>query len=58
MSAAQYPEISVEESGLVPRDNGASQEWPKKIRTLTVSELDRLTIDNEGRFYWDGRLIN
>ena len=25
---------------------------------LTAAELDRLTIDAAGRFYWDGRLVN
>jgi hypothetical protein len=53
----QYPEISGEESGLVP-PQGYKGEWPKKIRTLTANELDRLTIDKDGRFYWDGRLVN
>ena len=33
-------------------------DWPKKIRTLTATELDRLTIDSAGRFYWDGKLVN
>lgn len=33
-------------------------DWPKKIRTLSAAELDRLTIDGEGRFYWDGHLVN
>ena len=33
-------------------------EWPKRLRTLTAAELDRLTIDNTGRFYWDGKLVN
>lgn len=52
-----YPEVTDEESGLVP-PQGHKGEWPKKIRTLTAVELDRLTIDSEGRFYWDGRLVN
>jgi hypothetical protein len=25
---------------------------------LTAAELDRLTIDNSGRFYWDGKLVS
>lgn len=54
----QYPEVSGEDAGLVPPQGGAKQEWPKKIRTLTATELDRLTIDGLGRFYWDGRLVN
>ena len=52
-----YPEVGGEESGLVP-PQGHKGEWPKKIRTLTAVELDRLTIDGDGRFYWDGRLVN
>lgn len=53
----QYPEVSGEDAALVPQQ-GAKAEWPKKIRTLTASELDRLTIDGFGRFYWDGKLVN
>lgn len=53
----QYPEVSGDEAGIVP-PQGAKAEWPKKIRTLTASELDRLTIDGLGRFYWDGKLVN
>jgi len=57
MSTDQYPEVSSEDSGLVPQ-NAPKPEWPKKIRTLTAAELDRLTIDGDGRFYWDGHLVN
>jgi len=58
MSTEPYPEVSVDESGIVPPQGGRPQEWPKKIRTLTATELDRLTIDSAGRFYWDGKLVN
>jgi len=54
----QYPEISGEDAGIVPPQGAPKQEWPKKIRTLTATELDRLTIDGSGRFYWDGQLVN
>ena len=54
----QYPEVSGDEAALVPPQESPKQEWPKKIRTLTASELDRLTIDGLGRFYWDGKLVN
>jgi hypothetical protein len=54
----QYPEVSGEDAGIVPPQGAAKTEWPKKIRTLTASELDRLTIDGLGRFYWDGKLVN
>lgn len=54
----QYPEVSGDEAGIVPPQGAAKQEWPKKIRTLTATELDRLTIDGLGRFYWDGKLVN
>jgi hypothetical protein len=58
MSATEpYPEVTGDESGIGPQQN-RSPEWPKKIRTLTATELDRLTIDSAGRFYWDGRLVN
>ena len=53
----QYPEVGGEDAGLVPPQD-AKADWPKKIRTLTASELDRLTIDGLGRFYWDGKLVN
>ena len=42
----------------MPPQAGRAPEWPKKIRTLTAAELDRLTIDSAGRFYWDGKLVN
>jgi hypothetical protein len=58
MSTEPYPEVNVDESGIVPPQAGRPPEWPKKIRTLTATELDRLTIDSSGRFYWDGRLVN
>src|SRR5260221_14494166 len=58
MSTEPYPEVNVDESGIVPPQAGRSPEWPKKIRTLTATELDRLTIDDTGRFYWDGKLVN
>jgi hypothetical protein len=59
MSTEPYPEVSSDdESGIVPPQGGRTPEWPKKIRTLTAAELDRLTIDSAGRFYWDGRLVN
>lgn len=54
----QYPEVSAEDTALVPPQSTAKSEWPKKIRTLTAAELDRLTIDALGRFYWDGKLVN
>jgi hypothetical protein len=53
-----YPEVKDDESDLVPPQTGRNPDWPKKIRTLTAAELDRLTIDSAGRFYWDGKLVN
>ena len=58
MSTDPYPEVSVDKSGIVPPQGARTSEWPKKLRTLTAAELDRLTIDNSGRFYWDGKLVN
>jgi hypothetical protein len=57
MSTNPYPDASGDESGIVPPQGGRSSEWPKKIRTLTAAELDRLTIDRDGRFYWDGKPV-
>ena len=54
----QYPEVSEDDAGIVPPQGSSKPEWPKKIRTLTANELDRLTIDGLGRFYWDGKLVN
>jgi hypothetical protein len=54
----QYPEVSGEEAAIVPPQSAPKPEWPKKIRTLSASELDRLTIDSNGRFYWDNQLVN
>src|SRR5258708_1543533 len=53
----QYPEVSGDESGLVPPQDYKG-EWPKKIGGLSANELDGLTIDSAGRFYWDGHLVN
>lgn len=58
MSTDPYPEVTVDESGIVPPQGARTAEWPKKLRTLTAAELDRLTIDNSGRFYWDGKLVS
>lgn len=58
MSPDPYPEVSGDESGIVPPQSTRPSEWPKKLRTLTAAELDRLTIDNTGRFYWDGKLVS
>lgn len=58
MSPDPYPEVSGDESGIVPPQNTRPSEWPKKLRTLTAAELDRLTIDNTGRFYWDGKVVS
>jgi hypothetical protein len=56
--STEYPQVTGDESGIVPPQNSRNPEWPKKIRTLTAAELDRLTIDSSGRFYWDGKLVN
>jgi hypothetical protein len=60
MSEETNPEVKldVDESGIVASQSARPSEWPKKLRTLTAAELDRLTIDNSGRFYWDGTLVN
>src|SRR3954468_555690 len=60
MSEEANPEVklNVDESGIVASQNARPSEWPKKLRTLTAAELDRLTIDSHGRFYWDGVLVN
>jgi hypothetical protein len=58
MSTDPYPEVNDDESGIVPPQSARPPEWPKKLRTLSAAELDRLTIDGSGRFYWDGKLVN
>ena len=59
MSTETDPEANLDESGIEPRQlQQPGPDWPKKIRTLTATELDRLTIDGSGRFYWDGKLVN
>jgi hypothetical protein len=59
-STEPYPEAPTtgDESGIGPQQSTRGPDWPKKIRTLTATELDRLTIDSAGRFYWDGKLVN
>ena len=54
----QYPEVSGDESAIVPPQDSPPADWPKPIRMLSANELDRLTIDSAGRFYWDGQLVN
>src|SRR5262245_62141401 len=58
MSTDPYPDVTGDESGIVPPQSSRTSEWPKKLRTLTAAELDRLTIDNSGRFYWAGKLAD
>ena len=58
MSTDPYPEITEDDSELAPSQPDPPPEWPKKIRALTASELDRLSIDDNGRFYWDDKLVN
>lgn len=60
MNEEADPEVklNVDESGIVASQTARPSEWPKKLRTLTAAELDRLTIDSSGRFYWDGTLVN
>ena len=52
MSEEANPEVklNVDESGIVASQTARPSEWPKKLRTLTAAELDRLTIDSSGRF--------
>ena len=40
MSTDPYPEVSVDESGIVPPQAARTSEWPKKLRTLTAAELE------------------
>jgi len=54
----QYTQVGSDESGLVPPQNADRSEWPKRLRALTADELDRLTIDRDGRFFWDGKAVN
>ncbi len=72
MSDERQAENRIDEAGLSPSSAASMDgtppppppqparpsEWPKKLRTLTAAELDRLTIDENGRFYWDGRLVD
>ncbi len=58
MSTDPFPDVTADESGIVPPQASRPPEWPKKLRTLTAAELDRLTIDSSGRFYWDGKIVN
>lgn len=59
MSIDQYSRHNDDvESGLAPSQGEQPADWPKKIRSLSTDDLDRLTIDSAGRFYWDGQLVN
>lgn len=59
MSIDQYSRhANDDESGLGPHQTEPSADWPRKIRSLSTDDLDRLTIDSAGRFYWDGQLVN
>jgi hypothetical protein len=57
MSRDQYPPGGSDNSGFVPPQGADRPEWPKRLRALTADELDRLTIDRDGRFYWDGKAV-
>jgi hypothetical protein len=57
MSRDPYPPGGSDESRLVPPQNADRPEWPKRLRALTADELDRLTIDRDGHFYWDGKPV-
>ena len=48
----------IPEGGTVRQPETSEGGWPKKLRTLTAAELDRLTIDKNGRLFWDGRAVN
>lgn len=50
MSNSRYMQVSTEDSEPPP-------EWPKKLRNLTTDELDRITVDSSGRFFWDGKPV-
>jgi hypothetical protein len=59
MSMDQYSRhADDDESGLVPPQGTQPADRPRKIRSLSTDDLDRLTIDSAGRFYWDGQLVN
>jgi hypothetical protein len=59
MSIDQYSRhANDDESGLVPAQTTPSADRPGQIRSLSTDDLDRLTIDSAGRFYWDGQLVN
>jgi hypothetical protein len=59
MSIDQYSRhANDDESGLVPAQTTPPADPPRKIRSLSTDDLDRLTIDSAGRFYWDGQLVN
>jgi hypothetical protein len=46
-STEPYPEAPTtgDESGIGPQQSNRGPDWPKKIRTLTATALDRLTTD-------------
>src|SRR5688572_30619856 len=59
MSIDQYARhANDDESGLAPPHSTPPADPPRKIRSLSTDDLDRLTIDSAGRFYWDGQLVN
>jgi len=63
MSTEPSPEVTEDDvteddSELAPHQTDDTPEWPKKLRALTASELDRLSIDENGRFHWDGKLVD
>lgn len=52
MSNSRYMQVTTDESSHDPQS-----EWPKKLRNLTTDELDRITVDSSGRFFWDGKPV-
>ena len=31
--------------------------WPKDVRPISLKGLDLLGVDSDGKFYWDGKLL-
>ena len=58
MSTEPYPDVSGRRIGNCAASERAQCRMAEEDSHAHGAELDRLTIDSAGRFYWDGKLVN
>ena len=41
----------------MPDDHKKRKRWPDHVRPISIDELNRLGISDDGKLYWDGKEI-